>query len=74
MHGYDGWHMGGMWSWWILIAAVMVVVAVVWFSLSMARRRRGGSTESPEQALKRRYAKGELDREAYERMLADLRA
>ena len=64
------WHMGGMGIWWILI--VGAVVAVIWFVTS-SFRRGAGSEESPEQALKRRYAKGEIDRETYERMLGDLR-
>jgi uncharacterized membrane protein len=30
-------------------------------------------SQSPEQILKRRYAKGELDQQTYERMLGELR-
>lgn len=70
MH-WDDWHMGGwMGLWWILIIAA--IVAVIWFAVA-ASRRGGESRESPEQALKRRYANGEIDRETYERMLSDLR-
>jgi len=69
MHWHD-WHMGGwMGLWWILIIAA--IVAVIWFAT--ASRRGGGGRETPEQALKRRYADGEIDRETYERMLSDLR-
>jgi uncharacterized membrane protein len=60
-----------MWLWWILI--IVAVGVVIWFVVSNPRRGRGESTESPEQALKRRYANGEIDRKAYERMLSDLR-
>ena len=69
MHGDSWWPMG--WGLgWILVAVVLVVGA--WYALSAARQ--GGSHgESPEDVLKRRYAKGEIDRETYERMLADLR-
>lgn len=70
MHWNGSWHMGWMSLWWILIVAVLVLV--IWCARS-ATRRRDISLESPEQVLKRRYAKGEVDREAYERMLADLR-
>jgi uncharacterized membrane protein len=70
MHWNGDWHMGWMGLWWILI--VPVLIAVVWFAFSAARRN-GSAQESPEQVLKRRYANEEMDREAYERMLEDLR-
>lgn len=72
MHGCYGWHTGGMGLWWIVIAVALV--GVIWFVITTTRRGREDSGESPEQTLKRRYAKGELDRETYERMLADLRS
>lgn len=62
--------MGGMWLWWILI--IIAIGAAIWFAVA-ASRRGSESGESPEQALKRRYANGEIDRQAYERMLKDLR-
>jgi len=70
MHWNGDWHMGWMGLWWILI--VPVLIAVVWFARSAALRN-GNARGSPEQALKRRYANGEMDRETYERMLDDLR-
>jgi putative membrane protein len=71
MHGLvGGWNMGGMSFLWLL--AVVLIVAYVWWSA-----RRGGrqdpAQESPEGILKRRYARGEIDREEYERRLSDLR-
>lgn len=70
MH-WDGWHMGGwMALWWILI--IVALAAVLWFAAN-ASRRNGGGRESPEKALKRRYASGEIDRDTYQRMLEDLR-
>ena len=71
MHGYEGWHMGGMWWWWIPI--LVVLGALVWFVASRAGGRRDPENESAEQALKRRYANGEIDRETYQSMLSDLR-
>lgn len=64
--------MGGMWLWWIV--GLGVVVLLVW-----AIARAPGSPappreeDSPDTILKRRYARGELDREEYERRLGDLR-
>lgn len=63
--------MGGMSSWWLLIIAVLALV--VWFALAAARRRGSGAQESPEQVLKRHYANGEIDSEAYARKLEELR-
>lgn len=63
--------MGFMGLWWIL--GIALVAAVVW---ALLRARRGsivGPPESPEEILKRRYAKGEIDRETYERMRAVLK-
>ncbi len=71
MHGYDGWHMGGMWFWWILV--LVVVGAVVWGAISYSRRGKNNPGESPEQTLKHRFAKGEIDREQYDRMRSELR-
>jgi putative membrane protein len=69
------WHMGWMWLLWIVI---MVVIALVLFRALAAPGRRVGEHresqgESPEQILKRRYAKGEIDKEEYDRKLTDLR-
>lgn len=70
MHWNGDWHMGWMWIWWLL--GIAAVAATLWVVVS-AGRRNGGTDESPEQVLRRRYAKGEIDRETYERMLQDLR-
>ena len=71
MHWWNGdGHMGWMALWWIVGA--LAVAAVVWALL----RSAGGTaskSESPEEALKRRYAKGEIDDKTYKRMLEELR-
>ena len=72
MHWWNGGgHMGGMGIWWIVGAAL--IAAVVWALLRSSRRPTNGSSESPEQVLKRRYAKGEIDHATYQRMLTELK-
>lgn len=68
----DGAHMGWMWLWWIVGLGVLVlfVWAVARVAGSSAQPRAG---DSPDAILKRRYARGELDRDEYERRLSDLR-
>jgi uncharacterized membrane protein len=70
-HGY-GDHMGWMWLSWIIGFGILVLL--IWAVV----RAAGGSTsarrdDSPETILKRRCARGEIDGEAYERLLSDLR-
>jgi putative membrane protein len=63
----------GWWMvlWWLVAIVVLVlVVRMVAGSLGVPGSR---VDESPEQILKRRYAKGEIDREEYQRCLEDLR-
>jgi putative membrane protein len=67
---YPG-HMGWMWIWWLVGLAVFV--AGIWAVTRVAAPRRPDGRESPETILKQRYARGELDREEYERRLKDLR-
>jgi len=70
MHWWNGdGHMGWMGIWWIVGAAV-----ILWALLRSSRGSVSGSRQSPEQLLKRRYAKGEIDHETYQRMLRELKA
>lgn len=68
-------HMGGMvwWMglWWVF--GLAIVVLLVWLIAKTASGSQGRVDETPEQILKRRYARGELDREEYQRRLEDLR-
>jgi uncharacterized membrane protein len=62
--------MGWMGIWWIVAAALIALV--VWALFRSSRGRMNGSSELPEQVLKRRYAKGEIDHATYQRMLTNL--
>ena len=71
MYWDHAWGMGWMMVWgsvfWLLIIA-----AIVW---AVLRSTSGGIRvdDVPETILKRRYARGEIDREEYERRLNDIR-
>ncbi len=65
-HGFGG---GMMWIYWILI-----IVALVWF-VAFATRRGGASSGREKTALEilqERYARGEIDRDEFERKRNDL--
>lgn len=67
-----GWGMGGVVLWWII--GIALVALIVW----TVARLGGGSahpprSESPEETLKSRFARGEIDEEQYRRMLRELR-
>jgi len=68
---HGGEHMMGMWLWWLLAIGLIAVVA--WAVMRSASRSGNGTTETPQDVLKRRYARGEIDKEEYEKRLQDLR-
>lgn len=63
--------MAGMWFWWLLAIGLIGVVA--WTVVRSASRTGNGASESPQEILKRRYARGEIDKDEYEKRLQDLR-
>lgn len=74
-HTMDGWdhRMGGgwfMWLIWIILIGVIVYIALAWTKRS--RPTLGMTEESPEGILKKRYAKGEITREEFERLKKDI--
>jgi putative membrane protein len=66
--GSMGWWMVLRWVVGIVVLGVLVRVVVGSFGGSSPR-----SEDTPERILKRRYAKGEIEREEYQRRLEDLR-
>lgn len=63
--------MVGMWLWWLL--AIGLIGAVAWAVMRSVSRTGNGAAESPQDILKRRYARGEIDQDEYEKRLQDLR-
>ena len=72
MYWDGGWHMWWMAASWIVGLAVLI--AIVWLLTKAAHDPGSVVTEAaPELILKRRYARGEIDSEEYQRRLTDLR-
>jgi putative membrane protein len=70
MH-WNGWFMGWMWIFWVVVLVVVVFVIVRLLGTSSGRPKVRG--EAAEEILKSRYARGEISKDDYERMLNDLR-
>lgn len=71
-------HMGSMSSmgWWMVlwwVGGLVVLVLLVRLMVGVAGGFSSRRDETPEQILKRRYAKGEIARDEYQRRLEDLR-
>jgi len=62
-----------MGSWWLI--GLAVIIGFAWWIARMGKSGGGpGSGDaSPETILKQRYARGEIEREEYQRRLSDLR-
>ena len=55
---------------WVLIVAGALYLLKLLLTLGSPKNQRG---DSPEEILKRRYARGEIDKEEYHQLLRDLR-
>lgn len=69
-----GWIMG--WMWVMGLVGLVATVAVVWLIVYVIARglrgqARGG--QDPEEILKERYARGEIDDKEYQHRLSELR-
>lgn len=82
MH-YPGWWGYGFWMMWLLMVLFWIAgLVVIWFLLRWLASRGllyskkepsiGIPEDSPQEILKRRYARGEIDREEYEQMKKDI--
>ena len=70
MMGYGSY--GGIFMWLIWI---VIIGAIVYLMVNRSRtggRSEGPATERPEDILKGRYARGEIDKEEYERLKRDI--
>lgn len=63
----------GFWMAFSWLFGLAMLTLFVWFVARAAAGPSARIEETPEQILKRRYARGELNREEYEARLTDLR-
>lgn len=63
-------HMGAMWFWW---AGIVIIAILIWAIWRKSSQTADNKDVSAEELLKRRYANGEIDKDAYEKCLHDLR-
>lgn len=68
--GMHGWGYGAFVAWMLFILVVVVIAYVVYKLFSGAHPR--SPMETPLEILKRRYARGEITKEEFERMRRDL--
>jgi putative membrane protein len=68
-HGWS-WLPAVMWIFWIVL---IIVVLLLIRSQAVSVRGLEASRESAEEILKKRYARGEIDKDEYEHKLSDLR-
>jgi putative membrane protein len=60
-YGYGGGFM------WLIVLVLVGVVIYFWFQVSKSKGSDGSIIETPLDILKKRYAKGEIDKEEFDR-------
>lgn len=72
MHMADHWMFGGnMWIFWIFII-IFVFIVLKMIVQQNRSKKNGDESESPLEILKKRYAKGEIDKNEFEQKKKDL--
>ena len=68
-----GWHHWYGW-WWFWVFWVVFIGLIIWLFVrpTPGRTRVGDLEDTPENILKRRYARGEIDKAEYDRRLSDI--
>lgn len=65
-------HHGFLWPILMALFWIIVILCVIWFAKSMAHSRKDRTEESALDIVKRRYAKGEITKEEFEKIRDDL--
>lgn len=66
-------HVSGMWPMWLGWLLGLAVLALIVWAAARGVRSTARDSGSPELILKRRYARGEMDEQEYQRRLNELR-
>lgn len=72
MHWDYGWGIGFGWFFMILFWVLVILGVIYIFKLIRGGTRKGEKEETALDILKKRYAKGEISKEEFERMKDDL--
>jgi putative membrane protein len=73
MHWGDyGWGMGFGWVWMILVWVLVIAGAVYIIQIAARSGKKQEKDEAPLDILKKRYARGEISKEEFEKMKDDL--
>jgi len=73
MHAENyGWGMGFGWSFMVLFWLLVIIGIVYITTLLVGRTNKSNTEETAMGILKKRYAKGEISREEFEKMREDL--
>jgi putative membrane protein len=67
-----GWGCGMGWPWPMMFIFWIVVIAGIVYFVRSASRGRSNASESALDILKKRYAKGEINKEEYEKIKKDI--
>ena len=77
--GWGGWHMVPFGGWGMFVLLIVILVVVVGLVRASGRPRAGtsghadtGQQETPLEILKKRYARGEIDKQEFERIKQDI--
>ena len=74
--GYDYGMMGGYGGWWFMpILGIIFLGLIIWAVVALVRGQSGSQSPGADSALeilKRRYARGDIDKEEYEQKKKDL--
>jgi putative membrane protein len=78
MYGYGWSHMGSMGSMagmgliWIFL--LVLIVGAIWWGTQAGRRNPPNRSESAEEILRKRYARGEIDKNEFDERMRSLRS